>query len=221
MGGSGSGNWYRSYSKDTVDGLKSLDISRLNRHGQLRPGGWFTVSWTRRGEPCGSISFRSETNRIVLNYKHQSPYRSDDWESIEEYVNLTWTPCNFGGHRPWFTCPGIIGGRVCGRRVGKLYVAGQYFLCRHCYNLAYESQRESRCYRYLHRAQDIKRRLGGDPSSLAPFPAKPKGMHWKTYLRLVQEHDRYDTLSWAAAAEWMGMLEEAANLREAADLQDT
>ncbi|MEI6127263.1 MAG: hypothetical protein WCQ99_12005 [Pseudomonadota bacterium] len=52
---------------------------------------------------------------------------------------MTTTLVYFGGSRYWFLCPG----RGCGRRVGKLYGAGKYFLCRHCYNLTYDSCRES------------------------------------------------------------------------------
>jgi hypothetical protein len=54
-------------------------------------------------------------------------------------VPLSWTACNLGGQRPWFFCPGA----GCGRRVVILYAPGCYFLCRPCYDLSYESQREN------------------------------------------------------------------------------
>jgi hypothetical protein len=103
---------------------------------------------------------------------------------VEERVWLTWTPCHYGGRRPWFFCPGVVNGQVCGRRVAKLYGAGPYFLCRACYGLAYASQREDRWDRALSRAQEIRRRLGGQPELTHPFPPKPKGMHWQTYLKM-------------------------------------
>jgi hypothetical protein len=61
-------------------------------------------------------------------------------------VQLTTTPCNFGGVRYWFICSLSRNGIYCGRRVGKLYKApsGHYFGCRHCYNLSYDSRNESR-----------------------------------------------------------------------------
>src|SRR3989442_173974 len=31
---------------------------------------------------------------------------SESWEV--EVVRLLWTPCHYGGRRPWFRCPGII-----------------------------------------------------------------------------------------------------------------
>lgn len=53
-------------------------------------------------------------------------------------VYLDWTACHLGGQRPWFLCPT----RGCGRRIANLY-GGAIFACRHCYRLAYPSQRET------------------------------------------------------------------------------
>ena len=93
-------------------------------------------------------------------------------------------PCRFRGARPYFVCPGVVNGITCGRRVAKLYGAGTYFLCRHCYRLAYTSQREDRYDRALRRANNIRMRLGGEPGTASVFPARPKGMHRETYERL-------------------------------------
>lgn len=201
MGGSGSGNWYRCCSKNTADGLLWLDINWLHRHGYLHPASWAMLSWKRRGEQSGSITLRSEGERLILSYQQRRRYRDDAWEPVEQPVHLTWTPCYYGGRRAWFICPGF----GCGRRVGKLYAGGRYFLCRHCYDLAYESQRESRASRLQSKAQDIRRRLGGDPSSLAPFPDKPKWMHWDTYLRLFREYHRLEMLSLTTIAQMAGI----------------
>lgn len=95
-------------------------------------------------------------------------------------VDLEWTPCNFGGMRPWFRCPG------CGRRCAVLYWTGGRFLCRCCLGLAYPSQRESPAERAKRRAAKIRKRLGGDPWIHAPLPEKPPRMHWSTYWRLVE-----------------------------------
>ena len=83
-----------------------------------------------------------------------------------------------------FICPGA----GCGRRVAVLYGPGRYFLCRHCYGLSYESQRDNQMDWALHRAQSIRERLGGSANMTQPYPEKPKGMHWKTYGRLWWEH---------------------------------
>ena len=125
-----------------------------------------------------------DQGRITLTYRYRC--NDDEWQDVEEPVAIVWTPCHFGGSRPWFICPGVVNGVPCGRRVGKLYGPGRYFLCRHCYGLAYQSQREQPHERALRRANSIRMRLGGEPGMLCPFPEKPKGMHWRTYERLRQ-----------------------------------
>ncbi len=104
------------------------------------------MRWSRgereTGSIGGSVEGTEKPERVILRYRHQSGSGSE-WEDVREPVPLTWTGCNFGGERPWFVCPGA--GR--GRRVAILYGPGRYFLCRHCYDLAYESQRENGMYR--------------------------------------------------------------------------
>ena len=82
----------------------------------------------------------------------------------------------------------------CYRWVTKLYGAGVYFLCRHCYQLAYACQREDRYVRASRRADNIRMRLGGDPGTALPFPERPKGMHHRTYERLRSEVMKSETL---------------------------
>ena len=107
-----------------------------------------------------------------------------EWQDVEQPTPIVWRPCRFGGARPYFACPGVLNGISCGRRVAKIYGAGAYFLCRYCYRLAYASQREDRYDRALHRANNIRMRLGGEPGIASAFPGRPKGMHHETYERL-------------------------------------
>lgn len=76
--------------------------------------------------------------RLQLFYTVSS---GEERKSISEWVNLVSTPCNYGGVRWWFQCPG------CFRRVGKLYhprgYGARYFQCRHCYDLTYTSAQEA------------------------------------------------------------------------------
>lgn len=123
-------------------------------------------------------------------------------ELVEGVAHLAWTPCNFGGSRPWFVCPG----EGCGRRVAILYgpEPGQ-LLCRHCRDLTYESQRTW----YLGRAEW---RTEMARSRLAPDGGRPKGMHHTTYVRLARAYlealreqealhqERLARLSWRQAA---------------------
>ncbi|SDY53906.1 hypothetical protein SAMN05444340_11022 [Citreimonas salinaria] len=107
-------------------------------------------------------------------------------------VTLDTTRCNLGGARRWFLCPA----RGCGRRVAVLY-GGKVFACRHCYGLAYPSQSESASDRAARRADRIRERLGWEPGILNGYGGKPKGMHWRTFERLVTEHDKWSDLSCA------------------------
>lgn len=189
MGGIGSGNRYVFGKKDTVESRNQLDVNRLNRKGLLQPGVSGSVDWSRGDRSLGSIGLRAERGSLILDYQHRrSP--SSEWEEVRYPVRLTWTPCNFGGRRPWFICPGVVNGRYCGRRVGTLFNGGKYFLCRHCYDLTYQSRQDGYRYGPLRKCQRIRQRLGGSANMMEPFPPLPKGMHFKTYFRLWDEHDR-------------------------------
>jgi hypothetical protein len=141
-------------------------------------------------------------DRVVLSYRHRCGSGAE-WEDVKEPVPLEWTPCNFGGERPWFICPRV----ACGRRVAILYGPGKYFLCRHCYELRYASQREDKAGRALRRAQKIRQRLGGSANMMEPFPERPKGMHHDTYMKLFWEHHEAEMKHLAGMREWLDKLE--------------
>jgi hypothetical protein len=208
MGGIGSGNWYRFDKMTTTGECHSLDVRYLHREDLLTPRRWFSLRWSRAGRQTGSLRGAVEGNvrpeRVILLYRHLSG-PGGEWQDVREPVSLAWTACNFGGERPWFVCPGA----GCGRRVATLYGPGRYFLCRHCYDLVYESQRENGMYRALHKAQAIRERLGGSANMMEPFPERPKGMHWSTYNRLWWKHHEAEMAHLAGMREWMDKLEEA------------
>ncbi len=160
----------------------SLDVHYLNREKLLHSGSAGSLIWSHGAEQHASIRFQVDEEQLTLVYR--SRYNLGDWENVMEPVTLTWTPCNYGGYRPWFRCPGALNNVLCDRRVARLYARSHYFLCRHCYQLAYPSQKVSVADRPLTRAQDIRRQLGGSANLLVPFPMKPKNMHWMRYWRL-------------------------------------
>jgi len=207
MGGVGSGNWYRFDKKSTTGECHSVDVRYLHREGLLKSGNWFSLRWSRAGRETGSIRGAVEGNdrpeRMLLLYRHRSG-PGDEWEDVHEPVSLEWTACNFGGERPWLVCPGA----GCGRRAAIVYGPGRYFLCRRCYDLIYESQRENGMTRALRRAQKIRERLGGTANMMEPFPEKPKGMHWSTYERLWRQHHVAEMEQLAGMREWLDRLEE-------------
>ena len=185
MGGFGSTRWARTSTKDTVESVRSLDNNRLNRAGCLRPEYWGGWQWSRDGERVADIRLRAEAQRLILSYRIRR--NGGEWQDVEQSTPVVWFPCRFGGNRPYFVCPGIVNGVACRRQVSKLYGAGLYFLCRHCYRLAYVSQREDGFDRPLNRANKVRMRLGGQPGMASPFPKKPKGMHRRTYDRLQDQ----------------------------------
>ena len=189
MGGVGSGDWYRSGTKDTVESFNHLDVNSLSRKGLLKPRTRGRVRWSKGEASLGSVSFEVKDGSFVLDYRYRQT-SSEQWEEVRYPVQLSWTPCNFGGGRPWFVCPGVVSGHYCGRRVAKLYDGGKCFLCRHCYDLTYQSRKDAQKYRALHKCQKIRRRLGGNANMTEPFPPRPKGMHLTTYRGLRLEHDR-------------------------------
>jgi len=181
MGGIGSGSYSRWKSKRPVaEDYCFLDINYLKRNGCLRPGHSSIQSWTCGDRDAGSIKLIAHENSIELDYQHTHAETS---EHVHYTIQLTYTACNYGGTRPWFLCPG----QGCGRRVGKIYAVGKYFLCRHCYDLAYHSQNIGEADRLLRKAQAIRKRLGASPCVWDPIVSKPKGMHWKTFESLCDE----------------------------------
>lgn len=142
MGGYGSGRWGYHSKKDTVEDCRTLDIRELRREGFLQRGQVFsgTSRWSNwQGKETASLGWTTTGSDIRLCYTIH--WRDREAEKIDYRVPVVWTPCNFGGQRPWFVCPG----RGCGRRVTKLYLppgAAKYYLCRHCYDLSYRSRQE-------------------------------------------------------------------------------
>ena len=184
MGGYGSGGW-NSRGRGIADQSKRLDVNYLNRSGYLTPGATSSQSWNCGGEPAGSIGVHANDGGITLIYR--SSTNGGEWQDVKEPVTIIWEPCNFGGHRPYFLCP------RCGRRIVKLYGLAR-FLCRPCNNLAYQCQRESAADRTLRKDWKLRAKLGGEPGMDSPIPDKPKGMHWRTYNRIVDEIYRVETI---------------------------
>jgi hypothetical protein len=182
MGGCGSG---RNFGASCTDDYRSIDVRRWQRDGNLTPGQYLNWQWLQNGEKVAAIGVRVKTGKLRLIYKYQQ--NGSDWESLDYLVYLQTTNCHYGGVRYWFTCPAV----GCGKRVAKLYLGDKYFACRHCYQLAYRSQRETAGDRGFRGADKIRNKLDWQPGIANLNGSKPKGMHWKTYYRLSAEHDDY------------------------------
>src|ERR1700733_8567350 len=128
----GGHNWKGS---STVEGSRSLNVMKLARAGYLsgvRFGSW---QWSYQDGTTSSIGIAGGKQAIPLNYRNKTG--GDDWQSVQQRVPIRWTPCRFGGERPWFVCDVLANGVYCGRQVAKLYGAGRLFACRHCYRLLF------------------------------------------------------------------------------------
>ena len=110
------------------------------------------TTWTsgRKSSSAGYFVTCGEVPTITLDY------RWHDSEDVLIPIRLQTTPTQFGGERWWFTCPLIVNGAECNRRVGKLYLppGARYFGCRTCHRLTYRSCQEA------HQAERLFSRLG-------------------------------------------------------------
>ncbi|NLZ18262.1 MAG: hypothetical protein GX087_11120 [Desulfobulbaceae bacterium] len=197
MGGYGSGRLKGRDVKATTESQRRIDIRWFKQQGRLYPGATGIVSWSRGGEETGSIRYRAETDRMILDYCYR--FKNGEWEPVEQAITFDRTPCHYGGHRMWFRCP-----RCC-KRVAVLYGAGKYFFCRHCYELTYTSQQEDVVDRLIRKARKIRQRLGASNNLTEPILFKPKHMHQKTFDRLRRTADDANNLSWLIVGQRLGL----------------
>ena len=143
--------------KDTVEESRSVSISFLKKHGYFSEPCSMSgrIFWKNYyGEETSSIGITVSTlddvGCFVRFYYTVIDRKTGEKTDYDYKVALTTTPCNFGGVRYWFICPLSRNGVYCGRRVAKLYLApgANYYGCRHCYNLSYESRNECRLGRF-------------------------------------------------------------------------
>ncbi len=162
---------------------RRLDVRRLQRDSLLKRRSSFGWQWLRGREVDGTINIRPEDDRIILNYKHrQGSY--GDWTEMEYAVAIERTPCHFGGERVWFRCPAV----GCLRRVAVLYGA-KYFVCRTCYRLAYQCQRETDSDRATRRAYSLRNQACDWGTIFDPL-FRRKGMHKRTFERIKAQYFR-------------------------------
>jgi hypothetical protein len=150
----------------TVENYQAVDVHDLYRAGALQDA-LVTL-------PHVSLKWPGLARITANRWRVDVQFRS----GATQRIPLTWTRCNFGGGRPWFTCI------RCNRRVGKLYNSGASLRCRHCCGLWYASQRRGGKSRLYLQALKLRLRLNGIANLKEPIPDRPKRMHRKTYVRL-------------------------------------
>ena len=196
MGGRGSGRQSSYSGKAETSDSMPLDIRKIMRKGLLMPGSRFSWQWLVNDRQVAGISIRVDFQGMVLSYRMKST-----GEVVEQRVQTQTSPCHLGGQRHWFTCP------RCSKRVAVLYAPGRYFSCRQCGGLGYATQKEGAGDRAATRADKLRKRLGWEAGILNGQSGKPKGMHWKTFLRLKSHHDVLVQISLQDMARQFGNLQ--------------
>ena len=139
---------------------------------------------------------------MVAKIGYCSDFEDKELDLVYEYngnhqdyiIKLASSRPNFGEGRWWFLCP------LTGKRTAKLYLAlgTPIFASRKALNLSYQSQREAKPTRMIYRASDLRRKLDKfDPGSGTIIPRRPKGMHHKTYSKLVSEIQSLEFQGWS------------------------
>ncbi|WP_201616471.1 hypothetical protein [Psychrobacter urativorans] len=120
----------------------------------------------------------SSAKSIEFSYTHRSkPYQYS--------IQLSKISCNYGGHRYWWLCP------KCNQRTSTLYYAGLY-VCRHCIGANYGSQLQQPIDRIYSKLNAIRAHMGWQVGVIHGIGERPKGMHAKTYNRLLKEYEHLE-----------------------------
>ena len=163
---------------------RHLDINALAREGVIRPG------------TQGYFSFPDGSQFGFYVWQHDHAHYEDATQAFPGGIRLTgegdlheiglaWSGCHYGGQRPWFLCP------ACNGRVAKLFDYGRGgFQCRQCHDYRYRSQSRGQVWRLLDKANKLRARLGPDET-------RPRGMHERTYRRLLDDIAELDMRSLA------------------------
>ena len=146
--GGGHAVWKRR--KLTVEECLRVSIIPFARGGLLLPGASGQLTWTdpRTAQRTARANFRFECTPdggLLLRLVYNATSHAHS-HAVDLPIPLTRTFPNFGGIRWWFTCPAVLDGMRCGRRVGTLYLPpdAKHFGCRICHNLTYRSRQRSR-----------------------------------------------------------------------------
>lgn len=200
MGGWGSG---RSGGRPTAESSYRIDIGRMIRTGQAKPG-WRVdgvMGWTCGGEPSGSIGYSAIMDepgkeRLILSY-NRGP--EGQRESVEQIIPLCYTTPHYGGKRWWMICPY----QKC--RVGLLYKppTGDRFASRKAWRISYQIQRVAHRDRPFERLYALQKKLGAGRGLNEGLP-RPKGMWGSTYEKHL---DRFCELEADCERVMMGVVE--------------
>ncbi len=174
------------------DGLR-LDLNSLVRQELVHPGSKRngTIRWAYRNSnneiASGRITADTTDGR-------RGRLRLELGE-LDQWIELVALARHYGGQQWYFLCPQT------GRRASVLWKppGARSFACRQAWGrqVAYGSQFQSPYRRASSAAQDIQRRLREEPYIPLvgdELPPRPKGMHRRTYDKIVRRHEAYKTI---------------------------
>lgn len=106
-------------------------------------------------------------------------------------VEITTTPCHYGGSRPWFGCPN------CGGRAAIIYFnpAIELFACRKCCALNYSCQQMTTLDWRLEQSHRIRAELRAGEHMIARSLSaieRPKYMRLATFLKTLMKLHRLE-----------------------------
>lgn len=208
----GRGRYIRTGTKTLFCELLALDMRDFAQRVGLTAWASGAWCWTSGHGRESSIGYQVKPGEGVRLY-----YTVGKTEQLDYMVKVTTTPCNLGGVRYWWLCP------ACNRRCRVLY-GGRRFLCRKCNPGAYYETQKSKdlLTRIDNELTAIRRRLKAKKTlaSTAALPDRPKGMHFRTFLRFAQRYNDlqyYRVLSIGIDVARMG---EAMGIRTAGSAED-
>lgn len=188
-------------SRNTTTDVRSFSIYKLRAWGKLESEctNYGSIVWFRDGEEVSRIGYKISTldggSYIELDYRTRW-HDDEEWRPIKYKIPLERVRCHFGGKRWFFKCPMYRLGNYCGRRVGKMYKTGDYFACRHCADLTYESCNEGKRFRgypWNMLFNDDKLQEAWEKIGYTHYRGRPT-KKYRRYLRLAREEDNIDAL---------------------------
>lgn len=182
MGGPGCGvvGW-----REKIEDRLSIHV-RMLRQEITSADGWRHYSWPINKGVKNSIIFRLDGDTLILRFP------ANDQKEVK--IQITHFACHLGGSRIFFLCP------KCSKRISALYASE--FHCRHCLDLAYACQSETKEGRYNRKYAKFQKQLKMPPG--AEGLIKPKRMRLTTFERIRVK----ELFAWVMSIDFTGWADE-------------
>lgn len=166
-----------------LNDLLQIQVSDLKKAGGLMPHHTYELSWANGSQ----ADVTTDETGLSLSYSYKG-------ENRHSRIMLSYSECNYGGHRPWLVCPM----RSCTKRAGVLFHYHGCFMCRRCTGLLYSSQCATANWRATERMWKLRVKHGIKRGDFRPpyTIARPKGKHYRTHKREIQRLERIEDKAW-------------------------